>query len=76
LKQEPRRFLQLASAIGIGSAFAAAMADRAMASPQCDDLVCRHQEQCDEAIDERQFAVDPTSPIAIQSSKAARLRQW
>jgi hypothetical protein len=29
-----RGFLQLASAIGIGSAFAAAMADRAMASPQ------------------------------------------
>ncbi|WP_375143995.1 twin-arginine translocation signal domain-containing protein [Bradyrhizobium sp. Ash2021] len=31
---ERRGFLQLASAIGIGSAFAAAMADRAMASPQ------------------------------------------
>jgi hypothetical protein len=29
-----RGFLQLASAIGIGSAFAAAKADRAMASPQ------------------------------------------
>jgi hypothetical protein len=29
-----RGFLELAAAIGIGSAFAAAMADRAMASPQ------------------------------------------
>jgi choline dehydrogenase len=31
---ERRGFLQLASAIGIGSALAATMADRAMASPQ------------------------------------------
>ena len=31
---ERRGFLRLAAAIGIGSAFAAAMADRAMASPQ------------------------------------------